>query len=1066
MPQKMRLNTSPKSASFGLRTLSAAVLTTLLFATNSYAAGLGKLTVNSALGQPLRAEIELTSVSADETGLLVPKLASTDAFRSAGVDMNPVLFSLRFAVAKHDDGRQYIVVTSTQPVNEPFVDMLLELGGNTSGKLIREYTFLLDPADLNSGQPAQVVSSRNAPGRNNTPTSAAQPTQEAAPLTERPSSRTGRPSQERPAATKPVATVKQAAEKPVSGAGPAAGQSEYEVKSGDSLSKIAGQLKPEGASLDQMLVALYRNNQSAFGGNNMNRLRAGQVLNVPDASTVNAVTSSEAHSVIMAQAADFNEYRNKLGGQVANSEAQKSGETKQGASGKVTAKVDEKSAPTSNAQDKLKVSKSGGTGDKNSKIAAGEEERIAKDKELAEANARVKLLEENVTRLQKLLEVKSKSVAEAPKVEPAKVEPPKPVVAAPAPTPTPAPVVASTPKIADVKPADTKPEVKPEVKPEERSEVKPAEANASVSTPARPPKPKPRPAPPPPSLMDDLFGNPLVIGGAALLLVAGGAFGVYRGYRKRKEKSFGDSIITDSSLKANSLFGSTGGQSVDTNNSVFNSNFAPSASQLDSNEVDPVAEADVYIAYGRDAQAEEILKEALRTQPDRNAVRVKLLEIYANRKDLRSFETVATELYGMTKGDGEDWQQAAALGLSIDPKNPLYNTGGAAGKAPTHPDLAKTMALSSAHAADAAALDDLVPNTHDDMPHLGGATLGHGEPDTVARHESKPQAHDDLSLDVSTSLDFDLDGIDEEPAAHTTTHELTPPPAVVKHDIPAPAPAPAPSADFSNIDFDFMSDTPAPAPAPHHDDGLHASTTVARHDTHDTGSHGFSPELPAVPVITPAEVPAHGTKAAAEPHTMDFDLSGITLELDSTDKNATTVMQDHAEHGHLPDLQMPEIPQHDTKPPVAELHVPDFHVPEAPAPALHIPDIDIGEIPGLDLRAAPAPAPAPAQHHALDHLSIPEIHMEPVAHAVAEAVPHIEHLAETHLEHHDAPVDLDTGVDHEYSNNAEMATKLDLAVAYQEIGDKEGARELLDEVIKGGIPEYAEKAKGLLAKLG
>jgi pilus assembly protein FimV len=61
-------------------------------------------------------------------------------------------------------------------------------------------------------------------------------------------------------------------------------------------------------------------------------------------------------------------------------------------------------------------------------------------------------------------------------------------------------------------------------------------------------------------------------------------------------------------MKANSMFGSTGGQSVDTNNSVFNSNFAPSASQLDANEVDPVAEADVYIAYGRDSQAEEILK--------------------------------------------------------------------------------------------------------------------------------------------------------------------------------------------------------------------------------------------------------------------------------------------------------------------------------------------------------------------------------------------------------------------------------------------------------------------------
>jgi pilus assembly protein FimV len=101
---------------------------------------------------------------------------------------------------------------------------------------------------------------------------------------------------------------------------------------------------------------------------------------------------------------------------------------------------------------------------------------------------------------------------------------------------------------------------------------------------------------------------------------------------------------------------------------VFNSNFAPSASQLDTNEVDPVAEADVYIAYGRDAQAEEILKEALRTHPERHAVRLKLLEIYVTRKDARAFETQASELYALTRGQGGEWEQAAAMGkASIRP---------------------------------------------------------------------------------------------------------------------------------------------------------------------------------------------------------------------------------------------------------------------------------------------------------------------------------------------------------------------------------------------------------------
>ena len=85
-----------------------------------------------------------------------------------------------------------------------------------------------------------------------------------------------------------------------------------------------------------------------------------------------------------------------------------------------------------------------------------------------------------------------------------------------------------------------------------------------------------------------------------------------------------------------------------------------------------MAEADVYIAYGRDAQAEEILKEALRIHPERYPVRLKLLEIYAARKDQRAFETQASQMYSLTHGQGDEWAQAVALGMSIDPLNPLY----------------------------------------------------------------------------------------------------------------------------------------------------------------------------------------------------------------------------------------------------------------------------------------------------------------------------------------------------------------------------------------------------------
>jgi pilus assembly protein FimV len=121
-----------------------------------------------------------------------------------------------------------------------------------------------------------------------------------------------------------------------------------------------------------------------------------------------------------------------------------------------------------------------------------------------------------------------------------------------------------------------------------------------------------------------------------------------------------------------SVFEQAGGRNIDTSNSVFHSNFVPSVSQLDTNEVDAVAEADVYIAYGRDEQAEEILQDALRLHPDRHALRVKLLEIYAVRKDRQKFGTLAAELRVLTHGVGEAWVQAAQMGAVLDPGNLLY----------------------------------------------------------------------------------------------------------------------------------------------------------------------------------------------------------------------------------------------------------------------------------------------------------------------------------------------------------------------------------------------------------
>ncbi|TCS39620.1 pilus assembly protein FimV [Paucimonas lemoignei] len=1001
MPINMHSSNHSQLASFSRKTLSAAVLSAVL-CSGAYAAGLGKLTVLSSLGQPLRAEIELTSVAKDEAGTIVARLASAEAYRQANVEMSPALFALRFAVENRGD-RHFIRVTSNQPINEPFMALLIELGG-TSNRLVREYTFLLDPADLRMGQSTQIAAAPGATGRNTAQSQAANA--QAAPVPQPEAQQKSMP-QQRQAAQ--AARPQKAARSEAAQESPASGET-YQVKNGDTLAQIAGQVKPEGVSLDQMLVAMYRANSNAFAGNNMNRLRAGQILSVPDADAARSISKSEARGVIVAQAADFNAYRNKLAGQVAASAQPKASEASQSAGGKITTQVEEKPTAASESKDKLKLSKAGAAakGAGGSGIAAGTEEQIAKEKALAEANARVKELEKNVGDLQKLLEIKNKDLAAqqkqldakaaaaaAPAAAPAAKEQPaketvakEPATAAPAASATSgtvAPAAGNADGNAAAGDAAKNTETAAAEKPAESAAEKPAEAPVVVAPEPVKPKAKPvapPPPPPEPSFLEDLLGNSVVLGGLGAGLLAGlGALAFYRMRRRKQDKDqYDDSILADSSLKANSLFGSTGGQSVDTSNSVFNSSFQPAASQLDANEVDPVAEADVYIAYGRDAQAEEILKEALRTQPDRHAVRLKLLEIYSNRKDLRAFETLATELYSMTKGEGEEWPQAATMGAAIDPGNPLY-----AGAKPAE-GLAGTAPQSLAADSADAELDDLLSTTDPQHQSTFGAldTLGANSayfattmaqdqtlgaaPEAPTEEEQTEPAAEANSANV---LDFDLAGFNLQPPAAPVEEESSE----------------ASSADLDIGSLDFSLEQ-APQVADVDADSPRTAMSV------EAGSDDLaflSAEVPSLPEEPAAPVSDSADSAAS----LNFDLSDISLDLNTGESNTEA----KAVAADLDDMAAPtlDFSTADTKLDLTQ-SAPDFEQSDA----------------GLD-------------------------------------------LSQDSFESN-----LITDTEDDSSPDSEMATKLDLAIAYQEIGDREGARELLDEVIKGGNADQSEKARSLL----
>ncbi|MBA3479167.1 MAG: hypothetical protein H0T52_12345, partial [Lautropia sp.] len=151
----------------------------------SGAAGLGRLSVTSALGQPLQAEVEVTSVTPEEAATLAAKLAPPEAFRAAGLQFNNSLAGVRMSVQERN-GRHYIRVTSNNPINEPFVDLMVELNWS-SGKFVREYTFLLDPPELRASRQtvegggnasttvAPAVSARSAQPSQNNARPAAQP---------------------------------------------------------------------------------------------------------------------------------------------------------------------------------------------------------------------------------------------------------------------------------------------------------------------------------------------------------------------------------------------------------------------------------------------------------------------------------------------------------------------------------------------------------------------------------------------------------------------------------------------------------------------------------------------------------------------------------------------------------------------------------------------------------------------------------------------------------------------------------------------------------------------------
>lgn len=798
--------------------------------TSAEAAGLGRLTVQSALGQPLRAEVEVTSVSPDEAESLKARIASPEAFSRVGLQYKEALSGVRMDV-ENRGGRYFIKVTSSRPINDPFVDLVVELSWG-SGTFSREYTFLLDPPTQQNAN--QANRSGNAPVTGAATAAAA--TGANAVRTIDPA--TGRlVSQDRgaqgrtQAASQPAEAKQQPAAQARAGRDANSEGGTVTVGQGETLGMIAARVRPASATLDQTIVAIYRTNPTAFIQNNPNLIRQGRTLTIPSEGEIAAIDSSEAGRQLRMAARDFRSYKERMAG--ATPEVA-SGNGSSTASGAISAKVDDERSGQAGSQDRLELSRSeGGKDAQGSAVGARDAEaQVAREAALKEANSRIAELEKNVGALKSMLELKDKSLADlqaqldkarvagaqvsgtvaaaataaadkaretagkvADKVAAEKAAAEKAAAEKAAQTKAAADKLAADAKAAADKVAAEKAAAEKAAAEKaaaekaavekaaadkaaaekaaaekaaadkaaaEQAQSKPAEgadksaveraaadAKAEVErvTNGDAGKSKDMPEPAPVNdgeeqggLIDGLSQNSLLVPGLGVAALAAGlGFWMLR-RRRREDDGFSDSISADE-FSANSLFGTTGGQSVDTMTGA--STQITTISESTPTEVDPIAEAEVYIAYGRETQAEEILREALKRQPERQAIRLKLLEIYSGRKDTVAFGQMAREMHDMTGGLNEEWSKVVQMGAALDPDNALYGDGTA--------DLAAPSPVASA-AADIGG-----------MAAAGAAAVAAGVAAAAEPQHVEPEAPAVSSPSMDEGLAFD--GGFEKPAA-------------------------------------------------------------------------------------------------------------------------------------------------------------------------------------------------------------------------------------------------------------------------------------------------------------
>ena len=609
-----------------LMLLACLLSPSFLWPSSAWALGLGEIHLNSALNEPMNAEIDLVAATPDELTALRATLADKDAFSRYGIDRPPFLSTLTFKVGKGKDGRDALLVRSSDAIPEPFVTFLVDVNW-ARGHLMREYTVLLDPPVYTPGESASNAAPVTAPAV------AAPPAHRAAPA---------------PAATPPAAVRAPAAA--ASAEAPIAGNT-YRVGDGDTLTKIARSLNANSpANVDQTMMALYRANPDAFGGN-INILRRGAVLRVPGAEQIAALNQSEAMSEVSRQ---MDSWRSANGG-------------------------------ASGGHLRLVTPGAGGGAGGGQSNAAGAEAQALRDRvkdlegQLAESHRLIDIRNGELSALQRKLGVPATAPTPAP---------PTPAQTTPAPPPStaqaPAPAATALPPPA----ASTSPPT-PVHAPTHVAQKKPVAAPAESG-----------------SWLDWVAANWWVPLAVILAFFALLLFAAWR----RRQSSLGDSskledtdvadfrdptaklsalrkgdesfVVEESGEHRQPEFGDMPDPLGDTHSEIKSpDDTLSSESAVNLDQGDPLAEADFHMAYGLYDQAADLVRIALEREPDRRDLRLKLLEIYFVWGNKDAFLQTAKGLEATRdRAPAGEWEKIVIMGKQICPDDPLFATTAGSGR--------------------------------------------------------------------------------------------------------------------------------------------------------------------------------------------------------------------------------------------------------------------------------------------------------------------------------------------------------------------------------------------------